>query len=40
MYGVTKYHVTDTNKLNVKVADMYAVMFGNKERLKEAIKVG
>ena len=39
LYGVTKYHVTDMQKLNVKVADMYAVMFGNKEKLKEAIKV-
>ena len=39
LYGVTKYHVTDTQKLNVKVADMYAQMFGNVEKLKEAIKV-
>ena len=36
---MTKYHVTDTQKLNVKVADMYAVMFANKEKLKEATKV-
>lgn len=39
LYGLTKYHVTDTQKLNIKVADMYAVMFANKDKLKEAIKV-
>ena len=40
MFGLAKYHTTDSAKLKVKVADLYAQMFDRPERLKEAIDVG
>ena len=40
MFGLAKYHTTDSTKLNVKVADIYALMFDRPERLKDAISVG
>ena len=34
LYALSKYHVTDTNKLNLKVADIYSMMFKNNDKLK------
>lgn len=39
LFTLTKYHQTDTQKLKLKVSNIYSVMFEDPEKIKEAIKV-
>lgn len=39
MYSKTRHHLPDIEKLNIKVADTYALMTDNIDKIKEAIKV-
>ena len=39
LYALTKFHVTDTQKLRLKVAQIYSSYFNNPEKLKRAIEI-
>lgn len=39
MYALTKFHVTDTQKLRIKIAEILSLRYKNPEKLKEALQV-
>lgn len=39
LYSLAKYHTTDANKLQLKVAEIYSQEFDDHQKLKEAIKI-
>ena len=37
MFGLTKFHVSDIQKLKIKIADTLSLKFNQPDKLKEAI---